>query len=71
MRFAVVVNDEEQYSVWPADRAWPPGWQPVGHTGTRAECLSWIAVNWTDQRPRSLRSSSRSSLSSSLRESVR
>ncbi|WP_304452762.1 MbtH family NRPS accessory protein [Nocardiopsis sp. YSL2] len=51
----VVVNDEEQYSLWPVGAACPPGWRPVGVSGSRRQCLDWIAVNWTDQRPRSLR----------------
>ena len=36
---AVVVNDEEQYSIWPADRELPAGWRPDGFTGTEEECL--------------------------------
>jgi amino acid adenylation domain-containing protein len=52
----VVVNDEEQYSIWPADGTTPPdGWYPAGFTGSRPECLDHIARVWTDQRPRSAR----------------
>lgn len=51
----VVVNDEEQFSVWPADRELPPGWRAVGEPGGRDACLAWIKDNWTDMRPRSLR----------------
>jgi MbtH protein len=51
----VVVNDEEQYSIWPVDRANAPGWRDAGKTGTKDECLSWIKEHWTDMRPLSLR----------------
>lgn len=51
----VVVNDEEQYSVWPVERPDPPGWRDAGECGTREECLRWIERNWTDMRPRSVR----------------
>ncbi|MFE4967942.1 MbtH family protein [Streptomyces sp. NPDC056660] len=54
-QFAVVVNDEEQYSIWRADRALPEGWRKEGLTGTREECLSHIDRVWTDLRPRSVR----------------
>lgn len=53
--YRVVVNDEEQYSVWPADRETPPGWRGTRTTGTREHCLAWIGEVWTDMRPRSLR----------------
>jgi MbtH protein len=51
----VVVNDEEQYSVWPADRPLPAGWRSTGFAGERAECLAHIDTVWTDMRPRSVR----------------
>ena len=51
----VVINDEEQYSIWPADRDNPPGWRDAGKQGTKAECLAWIEQVWTDMRPASLR----------------
>ncbi|GHH10540.1 MbtH family protein [Streptomyces rubradiris] len=51
----VVVNDEQQYSVWPADQAVPAGWSPVGITSTLDACLSRIDREWTDLRPHSLR----------------
>jgi len=51
----VVVNDEEQYSIWPADRENPPGWRDAGKQGTKTECLAWIEQAWTDMRPASLR----------------
>lgn len=52
---AVVVNHEEQYSIWPVDRPLPAGWRQQGVTGTEAECLEYIDQTWTDMRPLSLR----------------
>ena len=54
-RFRAVVNHEEQYSIWPADRELPTGWKPAGQEGTKAECLAYIEEVWTDMRPLSLR----------------
>jgi MbtH protein len=54
-RYAVVVNDEEQYSIWFAERQLPAGWAPVGKTGTKQECLAHIEEIWTDLTPRSAR----------------
>lgn len=53
--YNVVVNHEEQYSVWPADREIPSGWKSVGASGSREECLKRIEEIWTDMRPLSLR----------------
>jgi MbtH protein len=53
--YAVVVNHEEQYSLWPADRALPPGWREEGTRGIKADCLARIREAWTDMRPLSLR----------------
>ncbi len=53
--FKVVVNDEEQYSILPLDRALPAGWVEAGKSGPKEECLSYIRETWTDMRPRSLR----------------
>lgn len=53
--YNVVVNDEEQYSIWPADRENALGWNSAGKTGTREECLAYIKEVWTDMRPLSLR----------------
>src|SRR5262245_5340332 len=53
--FRVVVNHEEQYSLWPADREPPAGWNDAGKVGTRQECLAHIEEVWTDMRPLSLR----------------
>lgn len=54
-QYAVVINDEEQYSIWPSSRAVPAGWRPVGVSGPRQRCLDHIEQVWTDMRPRSLR----------------
>ena len=53
--YKVVVNHEEQYSIWPAGRAIPLGWQDVGKEGPKADCLAYIKEVWTDMRPLSLR----------------
>jgi len=53
--FKVVVNDEEQYSIWQADRPNPAGWHDAGFAGSREECLAHVDQVWTDMRPRSLR----------------
>jgi MbtH protein len=53
--FQVVVNHEEQYSIWPADRELPAGWRAAGKTGKKPECLAFIEEVWTDMRPLSLR----------------
>jgi MbtH protein len=52
--FVVVVNDERQYSIWPAFREVPAGWTVTGPRGARRECLEWIDRNWTDMRPKTL-----------------
>jgi MbtH protein len=53
--FKVVVNEEEQYSILPLDRALPAGWEETGTRGDKAECLSYIKETWRDMRPLSLR----------------
>lgn len=53
--YNVVVNHEEQYSIWPQDREPPAGWTVAGKGGLRAECLAYIDSVWTDMRPLSLR----------------
>ena len=53
--YKAVVNDEEQYSIWPADRELPLGWHYAGKEGLKAEVLAWIEEVWTDMRPLSLR----------------
>ncbi|MFL5542844.1 MAG: MbtH family protein [Longimicrobiaceae bacterium] len=53
--YAVVVNHEEQYSIWLADLELPAGWSEAGKRGTKAECLAHVEEVWTDMRPLSLR----------------
>lgn len=53
--YKVVMNHEEQYSIWPAQRENALGWNDAGKTGSRAECLAYIKEVWTDMRPLSLR----------------
>ena len=53
--YKVVVNHEEQYSIWPEDRETPLGWNDAGYSGTKDECLAYIKEVWTDMRPLSLR----------------
>ena len=53
--YMAVVNAEEQYSIWPADRELPLGWRDAGKHGLKPEVLAWIEEVWTDMRPRSLR----------------
>lgn len=53
--FDVVINHEEQYSIWPTYREMPAGWQATGKRGTKADCLAHIDEVWTDMRPLSLR----------------
>ena len=53
--YKVVVNHEEQYSIWPGERQNALGWNDVGKTGSKAECLAYINEVWTDMRPLSLR----------------
>ena len=52
--YNVVINHEEQYSIWPADRENALGWNEVGRTGNKKECLDYIEEVWTDMRPLSL-----------------
>lgn len=53
--YRVVVNHEEQYSIWPEWKEIPNGWRAVGPTGPKDECLAYIKDVWTDMRPLSLR----------------
>jgi MbtH protein len=53
--YVVVVNHEEQYSIWFADRELPKGWRAVGKPGKKKDCLAHIGEVWTDMRPLSLR----------------
>ena len=53
--YEVVLNQEEQYSVWPVEKDLPPGWIKAGRQATKDECLAYINEVWTDLRPLSLR----------------
>lgn len=53
--FIVLINEEEQYSLWPAWKTIPGGWQDVGIKGDKKTCLEHIEKNWTDMRPLSLK----------------
>lgn len=57
-RYTVVVNEEEQYSIWAVTRPVPEGWSAVGEGGSEQECLAHIKELWTDMRPLSLRTGS-------------
>lgn len=54
-RYRVVVNDEDQYSIWPEHKRNAPGWRDAGFTGGRDECLDHVEQVWRDLRPRSVR----------------
>jgi MbtH protein len=53
--YSVVINSEEQYSIWLSDKAVPPGWVKVGYSGEKSQCLDYIKEIWQDIRPLSLR----------------
>jgi len=53
--YLVLINDEEQYSIWLERLPIPGGWRSVGMQGSREECTSFVDNNWTDMRPKSLR----------------
>ncbi|MBN2391815.1 MAG: MbtH family protein [Anaerolineae bacterium] len=53
--YKVVVNHEEQYSVWPVDQQNPLGWKDAGFDGPKAACLAYIEEVWTDMRPLSVK----------------
>jgi MbtH protein len=53
--YKVVLNHEEQYSIWPIDRPNPNGWRDEGKSGTKDVCLAHIEEVWTDMRPLSVR----------------
>ncbi len=53
--YLVVLNDEEQYSIWLESRALPAGWRPSGFKGDKVACMKEIARVWTDMRPKSIR----------------
>lgn len=53
--YQIVINHEEQYSIWPEGRELPRGWKAVGKSGPRIDCQVYIKEVWTDMRPLSLR----------------
>ncbi|HEY9392117.1 MAG TPA: MbtH family NRPS accessory protein [Mycobacteriales bacterium] len=55
INYTVVINDEDQYSIWEAGRPLPGGWRDAGFTGSKQDCLAHVEKVWTDMRPRSLR----------------
>lgn len=55
IEYTVVINHEEQYSIWPVTKTVPAGWREVGKKGSKSECLTYIDEVWTDMRPASLR----------------
>ena len=63
--YVAVINDEEQYSIWPVDRPIPAGWRAVDVRGTEESCLAYIEEHWTDMRPRSVRLAMQASESAS------
>ncbi|ALE77156.1 MbtH family protein [Pseudonocardia sp. ICBG1122] len=54
-QFFVLVNDEEQHSLWPAFAQVPAGWSVVHGEASRSDCLAYVETHWTDLRPKSLR----------------
>jgi MbtH protein len=59
--YEVVINQDEQYSIWPANKAVPQGWQKVGRQGSKKFCLEFVREAWVDMRPLSLRTQMESS----------
>lgn len=57
--YDVLVNDEDQHSLWPTGTAVPAGWETVLAGCSREKCLAYVEANWTDLRPRSLRTTTR------------
>jgi MbtH protein len=66
--YKVVINYEEQYSIWPDHRDNPIGWHDIGKSGTKQECLAYIGEVWTDMRPLSLRKKMESDNRSSVQD---
>jgi MbtH protein len=58
--FKAITNQEGQYSIWPFYKKIPDGWSDAGFSGTKAECSGYVDKNWSDMRPKSLISSSKS-----------
>ena len=53
--YVILLNGEEQYSIWPSFKDVPSGWKKVGKEGSKSECIAYIDEVWTDMRPLSLR----------------
>ena len=53
--YVVLINSEEQYSLWPKQKSIPQGWRSVGKEGSMSECSQYVDEVWTDMRPLSLR----------------
>jgi MbtH protein len=53
--YVVLINDEEQYSLWPRNQDVPAGWRSVDVSGSKEECMKYVDETWTDMRPKSLR----------------
>ena len=53
--YVILINHEEQYSLWPVWKAIPAGWRRAGFEGSYADCAAYVEANWTDMRPLSLR----------------
>lgn len=53
--YRVVINIEDQYSIWPTCKEIPPGWSDVGKVGPKQECLDYVKEVWVDMRPKSLK----------------
>jgi MbtH protein len=53
--FTVLINHEEQYGIWPADKPVPEKWRSTGVAGSKEECLAYVRGLWTDMRPLSIR----------------
>jgi MbtH protein len=54
-QYSVVINGEEQYSIWPEVREVPAGWRKTGFSGSKDACVAHVDEVWTDMRPASLR----------------
>ena len=67
--YTAVMNHEEQYSIWPADRELPAGWSRVGEPGSKDAVLAYVKQVWTDMRPRSLREAMEEAKAKDTRES--
>jgi MbtH protein len=63
--FVVVMNEEDQYSIWPSYKPIPAGWRDVGRRGSKSDCLAYIDTAWVDMRPRSLREAMKQAADSS------